>query len=110
MVSDAKGPKDKVSGRVRALRAMQADPDPEIRNPEAPQEARGMYVYATVYTPSTRGFREMSPNITVKDTVTDTVKNTVKDTVADVYENEGHKYGHRILYLSEATPCRFLRL
>ena len=36
----AKGPKSgQVSGRVRALREAQADPDPEIGNPDAPEDA-----------------------------------------------------------------------
>ena len=68
IVTDAKGPKSsQVSGRVRALREAQVDPDPEIGNPDAPEDARGMYVNATVHTPSTREFTAL----TLLDTGTD---------------------------------------
>ena len=50
----------KVRSRVRALRESQADPDPVVGNPEAPEDARGMYVEATIHTPSTREFRTLT--------------------------------------------------
>lgn len=60
-MTDAKGPKaSQVSGRVRSLREAQADLDPEIGNPDAPEDARGMCVSATVHTPSTREFRALT--------------------------------------------------